>query len=82
MTQFLVLFYSVSCLNASLGANAPYNDLKFVLQMMDYRAVVNKIAKTALQKVLKKSLVFNRRIGRFCNVDRFCDVQQQPIYIG
>ena len=53
MTQFLVLFYTISCLNASLGANAPYNDLKFILQMMDYRAVDNEIAKTALQKILK-----------------------------
>ena len=47
MTQFLVLFYTFSCLNASLGADAPYNDLKFILQMMDYRAVDNEIAETA-----------------------------------
>ena len=53
MTQFLVLFYTISCLNASLGADAPYNDLKFILQMIDYRAVDNTIAKAALQKVLK-----------------------------
>ena len=52
MTQFLVLFYTISCQNASLGADAPYN-LKFILQMMDYRAVDNEIAETALQKVLK-----------------------------
>ena len=53
MTQFRVLFYTISCLNASLGADAPYNDLKFILQMMDYRAVDNEIAEAALQKVLK-----------------------------
>ena len=53
MTQFLVLFYTTGCLNASLGADAPYNDLKFILQMMDYRAVDNEIAEVALQKVLK-----------------------------
>ena len=41
MTQFLVLFYATSWLNASLGADAPYNDLKFIHQMMDYRAVDN-----------------------------------------
>ena len=53
MTQFLVLFYTIGCLNASLGADAPYNDLKFIVQMMDYRAVNNEVAETALQKVLK-----------------------------
>ena len=47
MTQFLVLFYAISCLNASLG------DLKFAFQMMDYRTVDNEIAETALQKVFK-----------------------------
>ena len=30
MTQFLVLFYTTSWLNTSLGADAPYNDLKFI----------------------------------------------------
>ena len=30
MTQFLVLFYTTSWLNKSLGADAPYNDLKFI----------------------------------------------------
>ena len=63
MTQFLVLFYTISCLNGSLGADAPYNDLKFILLMMDYRAVDNEIAEAASQKVLKKLLVFNTRIG-------------------
>ena len=53
MTQFLVLFYTTSCLNASLGADAPYNDLKFIYQMMDYGTVDNEIAEAALQKVLK-----------------------------
>ena len=53
MTQFLVLFYTTSCLNTSLGADAPYNDLKFIHQMMDYGAVDNEIAEAALQKVLK-----------------------------
>ena len=36
MIQFLVLFYTTSCLNTSLGADASYNDLKFIYQMMDY----------------------------------------------
>ena len=53
MTQFLCLFYTTSWLNASLGADAPYNDLKFIHKMMDYRAVDNEIAEAALQKVLK-----------------------------
>ena len=53
MIQFLVLFYTTSCLNTSLGADAPYNDLKFIYQMMDYRAMENEIAEAALQKVLK-----------------------------
>ena len=53
MTQFLVLFYTISCLYASLGTVAPYNDLKFILWIMDYRAVDNEIAEAALQKVLK-----------------------------
>ena len=50
ITQFLVLFYSTSCLNASLGADAPYNDLKFIHQMMDYQAVDDEIAEATLQK--------------------------------
>ena len=53
MTQFLALFYTSSCLNASLGADNPYKDLKFIHQMMDYRAVDNEIDEAALQKVLK-----------------------------
>ena len=53
MTQFFVLFYTTSCLNASLGADSPCNDLKFIHQMMDYRAVHNEIAEAALQKFLK-----------------------------
>ena len=53
MTQFLVLFYTTSWLNASLGADAPYNDLKFIHQMMSYLAVDNEIAEAALQNVLK-----------------------------
>ena len=53
MTHFFVLFYTISCLNASLGADAPYNDLKFIHQMMDYQPVDNEIAEAALQKVLK-----------------------------
>ena len=72
MTQFFVLFYTTSWLYASHGADAPCNDLKFIHQMMDYRTAENEIAKAALQKILKTSLVFNSRVGRFC------DVQQQP----
>ena len=53
MTQFLVLFYTTSCLNTNLGADAPYNDLKFIHQIMDYRAVDNEIAEATLQKDLK-----------------------------
>ena len=53
MTQFLVLFYTIGWLNASLGTDAPYHDLKFIHQMMDYQAVDNEIAEAALQKVLK-----------------------------
>ena len=53
MTQFLVFFYTTSCLNTSLGADAPYHDLKFIYQMMDYRAMDNEIAEAALQKILK-----------------------------
>ena len=53
MTHFFVLFYTTTWLNASLGADAPYNDLKFIHQMMDYQAVDNEIAEAALQKVLK-----------------------------
>ena len=53
MTQFRVFFYTTSCLKTSLGADAPYHDLKFIYQMMDYRAMDNEIAEAALQKILK-----------------------------
>ena len=53
ITQFLVLFYTTSWLNASLGSDARHNDLKFIKRMMNYLAVDNKIAEAALQKVLK-----------------------------
>ena len=53
MTQFVVLLYPTSWLNTSLGADALYNDLKFIHQMMDYRAVDNEMAEAALQKALK-----------------------------
>ena len=53
MTQFVVLFYPTSWLNTSLGADAPYNDLKFIHQLMDCRAVDNEMAEAALQKALK-----------------------------
>lgn len=51
MNQFTALFFCSLWLKASIGADAPHNDLKFIHDMMDFRDVDEAVASAALRKM-------------------------------
>jgi len=69
---FLALFYSAAWMKADRGADAPINDLQFIHDMIDFRAVDQEVADAVLGKLNNHRWYLKQEVVPFALFSRNC----------
>ena len=72
MNRYLSLFHTPSWTKASIGADAPMNDLQFIHDMMDYKEIDKEVADVILSKITNHRWYLTEEVVPFAFFSKTC----------
>ena len=81
MATFNTLLYNPYFLSATVGADAPFNDLQFIKSLLGYKEVDKEVAEVALEKMKNHGWYLTQELIPFSFFSLEVSSTKRPIWL-